>query len=406
MTEKSEKKQELNHTSKENQVGPPYSAITLDTCIFQKNSFWFEGGRLATLKSIAPIKVVFAEIVLREIRRQLEEEKEKISKFVRSAYKVTKRMNYFDSKAESELINVIESAEKIGVSETIIDYLNTQDALVVGKKHCEMETLIKLYFSGSPPFKGRGNKEEFPDAIALLSLEAWAKENKKRILAISNDDGWISFSEHSEYIDVFSDLEAGLNHIQEISQRDKNWVYDFIRHLNTGKYHNLDTKIDEYLRTEVDRYNAEIDYNNTESTVGNIEGHIYSVEYHDASLSFSNNQYELDLTFVHCTTENISFFVTGNIIVTAKAELEHYILGDEEYIDNDKHAGSSNLWIEEKVPVRLLFELERDIDQSDDSLNIIDLEIMETLQIPFGEVEPGEIDDDDFLTPDFSPPLS
>lgn len=59
--------------------------------------------------------------------------------------------------------------------------------------------LFERYFAVKPPFESRkGKKEEFPDAAALLTLEEYAKSNKKKGVLISNDAGWMSFAEDSE----------------------------------------------------------------------------------------------------------------------------------------------------------------------------------------------------------------
>ena len=63
----------------------------------------------------------------------------------------------------------------------------------------------------SPPFEEPDKKKhEFPDAIALLSLEEWAEVNKTRILAVSCDRGWAAFAAESEWIVVDSDLASAL----------------------------------------------------------------------------------------------------------------------------------------------------------------------------------------------------
>ena len=74
-----------------------------------------------------------------------------------------------------------------------------------------MKRLIAMYFEPSPPFEGTGKKKnEFPDAIALITLEDWAREPEKKILAVSKDHGWVSFAEKSEFIDINKELPAAL----------------------------------------------------------------------------------------------------------------------------------------------------------------------------------------------------
>ena len=64
-----------------------------------------------------------------------------------------------------------------------------------------------MYFSPETPFE-EGKKHEFPDAIALITLEDWAKTNGKNLLAITRDKGWIAFCEKSEWIDAEQDVSG------------------------------------------------------------------------------------------------------------------------------------------------------------------------------------------------------
>src|SRR5260370_35343081 len=87
---------------------------------------------------------------------------------------------------------------------------------IVCAAETDIKQLMARYFAAAPPFEGSGKKKnEFPDAIALLSLEAWAKAKSKTILAISNDGGWASFAEDSEHIDLGNDLAARLPMLSE-----------------------------------------------------------------------------------------------------------------------------------------------------------------------------------------------
>ena len=53
-----------------------------------------------------------------------------------------------------------------------------------------------------------------------MSVEAWAKKNKKRVLAVSEDADWAEYCKNCEYIDCIKTLEAALPKFQEIVDRD------------------------------------------------------------------------------------------------------------------------------------------------------------------------------------------
>ena len=97
--------------------------------------------------------------------------------------------------------------------------------LVKGEKYCEIKSLIDMYFLHQAPFKEIGNKKnEFPDAIALLSLQSWAEKNNKKLLAVSSDKDWMDFS--TDHINVIDDLAKAM----DILNKQTNEALDSIIH--------------------------------------------------------------------------------------------------------------------------------------------------------------------------------
>ena len=61
------------------------------------------------------------------------------------------------------------------------------------------DEVIRRYFATEPPFSTKERKKsEFPDALALLSLERWATQNKSLVLLVSADGDWKKLVEQSE----------------------------------------------------------------------------------------------------------------------------------------------------------------------------------------------------------------
>jgi hypothetical protein len=76
--------------------------------------------------------------------------------------------------------------------------------------------LLRRYFASDPPCENKENKRhEFPDAFALLSLEAFAKEKNKLILCVSPDKGWSHFASQSSYLLCVPDLETVLSYFND-----------------------------------------------------------------------------------------------------------------------------------------------------------------------------------------------
>ncbi|MCZ7018809.1 PIN domain-containing protein, partial [Salmonella enterica] len=79
----------------------------------------------------------------------------------------------------------------------INDFFLATNAELVFYEEASTRKLFELYFGNRPPFhKSNDKKYEFPDAVALLSLEAYAENSG--ILVVSSDKDWITFCNSSE----------------------------------------------------------------------------------------------------------------------------------------------------------------------------------------------------------------
>ena len=76
--------------------------------------------------------------------------------------------------------------------------------------------LLRRYLGAEPPFSNKeAKKREFPDAMALSSLEAWARDAKTMMLVISGDNGWKEFCDISDYLICMGELPSALNLFNE-----------------------------------------------------------------------------------------------------------------------------------------------------------------------------------------------
>lgn len=55
----------------------------------------------------------------------------------------------------------------------------------------DSEQIFKKYFEGTFPINTGEKKHEFPDAIALLSVEAWCSKNKTECIIFSKDKDFL-----------------------------------------------------------------------------------------------------------------------------------------------------------------------------------------------------------------------
>lgn len=188
-----------------------YDFLTLDTQAFNKNSFHFEGPWLSQLKQFkdGSTKVVISEVVVGELIRQLAE---KIRQAKDDFDASTKKALLYglDAQAAADLI-VLKGKPRALAEARVKAYLESIGAVEIPANQTDIDQVLAAYFKPAPPFASSAKKKsEFPDAIALLSLEAWADKLGKRILAVSGDGDWTAFADWSTTIGVLTTIEDAL----------------------------------------------------------------------------------------------------------------------------------------------------------------------------------------------------
>ncbi len=397
MAEKQGEHKKLKQTAKNKRVGPPYSAITLDTCIYQQHQYKFDGGLLDTVAKLR-VPFVVSEIVSLEVVDHLCKDKEKTLNTIRSAINIAEKSNLLNNDKKQQLsVALKETVENISAKEKWNDFLDGFiDIKVIHSEFCDVQDMVGAYFKSTPPFNKTNKKNEFPDAIALLSLEKWAEKNNKKILAISSDNDWLNFSEQSNYIDVISDLKTGLVQIQPSIYKTKEWIYKFISQINTEEYQDIKDEIEVLLAEEVALCPSEINEDETYSNLGAIKGYILAIEYQPYSLSFSTDESELELDFLVNTFSDTTFAIEGKISVSAEANITHYekayhdfFAVDETHDDYHHFHQIDGHQVEVKdvqIPIKIIFSLKGDVTLVGYAPSVSKISILDQLYIPFDEI--------------------
>ena len=152
--------------------------------------------------------MVISEIVVREIFKVRKQMAQKGLGKQRSVLQSLEKSGMLSEAKVVELWGLFEempSAETHAKAE-IDAFLAACGADVIPADTIKVSDVVGSYFHQAPPFSSKGKKNEFPDAIALLSLEAWAETNDEVILAVSNDGDWKTYCESSERFGLKEDL--------------------------------------------------------------------------------------------------------------------------------------------------------------------------------------------------------
>lgn len=196
-------------------------AISVDTCIFTENGDRLDSGLLKHLEQFKDnaFQLVFSEITLREVHGHIaknsEEAKTKLVSALRSAGKLWDVPKEKQELAVTHLLG--EDSAKVMASNRVKDFASRCGAQVIdAKSMLDVQDLLKRYFSVLPPFEASAEKKsEFPDAIALLSLQAWAKKEGTALLFVTKDKGCKEFCKESAYLYAVDELGEALTIIQD-----------------------------------------------------------------------------------------------------------------------------------------------------------------------------------------------
>lgn len=175
------------------------TAITFDTQIFDRNGRTFRKGLLAQFGQIknSNIQLIVTELVRDEIEKHILEMHSARHKRVNDAFSLVAQ-HLSDDLADEirEELEARATPEQIAFYE-INDFFLATNAELAFYEEISIRNIFELYFNNNPPFhKSNDKKHEFPDAVALLSLEAYAEN--RGILVVSSDKDWIKFCSNSK----------------------------------------------------------------------------------------------------------------------------------------------------------------------------------------------------------------
>lgn len=363
-----------------------YDAITLDTNILRKNGYNLESGLLSQLTQFkeGSVQLVLSEIVYREASNHLKESgREDWSKLEQSIKKSEKS---FVLSSESTLtINKILASEgtpEEATQERLKKFIEATGAIVVEAQNADMNELVKLYFTSSAPFEGHEKKKhEFPDAIALISLESWAKKHNKKLLAVSEDKGWEGYAASSTQIDIEKDLSRALQSFQEHVEQAKTIILNLLNDLSNDRNPDLLKELDEHIEQEVQSMEPDVE---AETPTSNYEVDQVDVLYNDFELIHHENDY--DFTIVRIGADKIVAKIPIIIRVKAEASFSLYVYDS---IDKENVSiGEKSKEVDEELEMSVLITFEGDFESAPMDIGVSEVSLLRKRPtIDFGVVD-------------------
>ena len=369
-----------------------YDAITIDTNIFRQNGYRLESGMLAQLNQFSG-KVagfVLSELVLRETERHMVENARAAHSRLVNAFQKSDDHHLFSSEKITSLRGNINDSKtpELAVAERLKTFLLNTGAEIVPSELANIKDLVKLYFQTDPPFESTGTKKhEFPDAIALLSLEEWAEENNCRILAVSDDKGWGDYAENSDWIDVETKLDKALEKFQQQAEEIINFFRSVLVNHDGSELTGLQDEIASSIKSSI----AAAAFQPIAESASECEADDWSFECHSHEYLHDNDDIEFHI--VSSEDGRIVVNVPVEIAIFGECSFSFYAYdsSDSDYV----HLNTRTIEIDVNVEGTLLLTFLRNVDSE---MGESELENVEITNLPptidFGYVD--EFDPDEY----------
>lgn len=192
--------------------------VFIDTQVFDALKLNFENASLVKLRDLCrkkELSLILSETVVGEVDAHIKRELEEALSFIKS---FTKKTFPFRSslKKQHELLERYFHKDVVeGVAlNSWKKYIEDCKAKIVSSEGVDASDLLKRYFSASAPFGPGRKKDEFPDAISMLSIQHWLDAECKgvgKIYVVSNDADlkrWCQTDRRFLHIDRLPELIA------------------------------------------------------------------------------------------------------------------------------------------------------------------------------------------------------
>jgi hypothetical protein len=368
-----------------------YGAITIDNAVLKGEGYKFTEGLLKQLSQFkdSPVQVIQTDIVhneaIKHIGQEISKTRSSVNQVLRSALHQLKIDEEKIEEARS-LLNIDGDESAIAEARLNQFYEEIGGELIPSSDYADLELLMELYFETEAPFEtGKDKKHEFPDAIALLSVEGWAEQNNLNVIAVSQDKGWKNYSENSDRIIVVSSLSEALEKFLP-----HNEVANIISNIREGSVldepnHILD-QIEQAISDSLDGVEIWVDASSS-----------FYFDYDDAHAIYNSHTFSTDendqvkVHVIRIDDESIVLKITAIVECDVHASFNFSIRDsiDKDYVG----MGSASCTTESVYTTDVLVTLSGDFSQGFKGIDATEIEVLETIgDVDFGEVEPGWCD--------------
>ncbi|WP_372097752.1 PIN domain-containing protein [Tistrella mobilis] len=328
-------------------------AISIDTAVFDGKQKTFQNAVLRRLDQfhVRDISVIIVDVVAEEMKSHLRDEAADTQRALKKALRAhTNRWGRETTEGEEAGLLLDSKAADFAQAEfdAFLAHIHGE-VISVGDTPDAAQQVFRRYFAEEPPFGSADKrKSEFPDAFALLRLDAYAAEEGKALICVSPDRGWIEYAAQSDHLICVGRLEDALALFNAADQHLADAIVERWRQSEGGGLIEDVSRALEYRLDDLDFH---------------IEGHAdvsFEAEPLSAVLQYVSPQNIGQPTIIAVDGETVTFTVRVEAVVGFEASFSFYVTDS---IDRDEVSlGSEEAYVEKTLPFELTITADRSLE--------------------------------------------
>lgn len=201
-------------------------AIAVDTNVYKEYGFRVRSQPLAELGKLDEIGIrwLIPEFWERELERHIADNLDKVSSLRRDLEKAREWADNAQLEHAEKLVSALgsESGRTIGRRLLTEHFASAGQLQRLPTAWSAGPDVLGAYFGSRDPFEPSGaKKSEFPDAFALATLAAWARNNDTKVLVVTRDAGCLRACAASDVLVGVNSLTSALETLRKADQRRK-----------------------------------------------------------------------------------------------------------------------------------------------------------------------------------------
>jgi hypothetical protein len=370
-----------------------YLAFSIDTSVFERYGCKIESGLFESLSQFkkSSIKIIVTDLVHNELKKHISIKiKDAIEKLKTGINKGNNHLLIIkdDLIKLRNTISDIDSVDQIAENRIKEFYEKIGAEMIYSSDYVDLSDLLDLYFNAKPPFSQSGDKKaEFPDAIALNTLDGWAKNKDKNVIVISTDHGWRDYCNDNDRLLWMDDLKNAIIYFQP-----KIYVVIFRKFIKSIGIENFSEFLDNILVKAliINKDDSDVD----------IEAHSYhEYEYDDVEIEYLGYEYlgwpndDIMIDIISIEAEKVVLQLNVNVLceVSASFSFSIYDSIDKDYVNLGNNYYTINTQYERTVIVELSGPYS---ENNLSKIKLISIDIPSNqIYLDFGEIEIEDSDD-------------